>query len=229
MKSVKPFQIKICGITRPQDALWAVGAGADAVGLNFYSRSPRYIWPEDARHLITLLPGELVKVGVFVNADPAEIWQIFEQLGLDWVQLHGDEPPMLLQQLGGLPIIRAFRLGPEGLQPVLEYLERCRYVGRMPDWVLLEGYIPGQYGGTGHVAQWDLCREYAAAEGVPPLVLAGGLNPANVGEAIRSVRPTAVDTASGVELSPGRKDPSLVAEFIRAAREAFQQIQKNPR
>jgi phosphoribosylanthranilate isomerase len=226
MRAVKAFHIKICGITRAQDALWAASAGADAVGLNFYSRSPRYIWPEDARELIGLLPPEVVKVGVFVNAEPGEICQLFDQLGLDWIQLHGDEPPMLLEQLGGRPVIRAFRLGPDGLGPVLEYLERCRYVGRMPDWILLDGYRPGEYGGTGVEANWEVCRQYTGMAGMPPVVLAGGLTPANVGEAIRTVRPMAVDTASGVELSPGRKDPSLVAEFIRAAREAFRQIRQ---
>lgn len=227
MKDLKTFHIKICGITRAQDALWAAGAGADAVGLNFYSRSPRYIWPEDAQQLIALLPTEMVKVGIFVNAPPTEICQIFDTLGLDWIQLHGDEPPMVLEQLGQRPIIRAFRLGPEGLEPVFEYLERCRYIGRRPDWILLDGYRAGEYGGTGVQASWEICREYATLPGMPPLVLAGGLTPANVGEAIRLVRPMAVDTASGVEVAPGRKDPGLVAEFVRAAREAFHQLRQN--
>ncbi|HPP53333.1 MAG TPA: phosphoribosylanthranilate isomerase, partial [Thermoguttaceae bacterium] len=213
-------------ITRAHDALWAAGAGADAVGLNFYSRSPRYIWPEDARQLIQLLAPEVVKVGVFVNAEAEEICQIFDTLGLDWIQLHGDEPPGLLPNLGDRPVIRAFRLGPEGLEPVLEYLERCRYAGRMPEVVLFDAYSAGQYGGTGETAPWDACREYAAMQGVPPLILAGGLSPANVVDAIRTVRPMAVDTASGVEVSPGRKDPSLVAAFIRAARETFQHVKE---
>jgi len=220
----KSFQIKICGLTRAHDALWAVGAGAEAIGLNFYNRSPRYIWPEDARQVIQLLPPEVVKVGVFVNAEAEEICQLFDSLGLDWIQLHGDEPPGLLRKLGDRPVIRAFRLGPEGLAPVVEYLEQCGHVGRMPEWVLLDGYSPDQYGGTGRSPQWDLCQEYRGMKGLPPLVLAGGLTPSNVGDAIRSVRPIAVDTASGVEVSPGRKDPSLVAAFIQAAREAFQRI-----
>lgn len=225
---IKTFQIKICGITRAADALWAAGAGADAVGVNFYSRSPRYVWPEDARQLILLLPPEVVKVGVFVNAEAEEICQLFDSLGLDWIQLHGDEPPGLLPKLGERPVIRAFRLGPEGLEPVLEYLERCRYAGRMPEVVLLDGYSANQYGGTGEKAPWDICREYAAIRGVPPLVLAGGLSPSNVVEAIRTVQPMSVDTASGVEVSPGKKDPTLVAAFIRAAREAFLHLKENP-
>lgn len=227
MQEGKPFQIKICGITRAHDALWAAGAGADAVGLNFFSRSPRYIWPEEARQLIELLPSEVVKVGVFVNAEAEEICQIADSLSLDWIQLHGDEPPGFLLKLGARPVIRVFRVGPEGLDPIVEYLERARYVGRMPERVLLDGASGGQYGGTGKRAPWDVCQEYRRLPKMPPLILAGGLNPSNVGDAIRTVQPIAVDTASGVEVSPGRKDPALVAAFIQAAREAFQYIKKS--
>ncbi len=220
----KTFQIKICGITRAHDALWAAAAGAEAVGLNFYSRSPRYVWPEDAQEVLAVLPPEVVKVGIFVNSEPQEICQTFDTLGLDWIQLHGDEAPGLIRRLEGRPVIRALRVGPEGLGPVLEYLEQCRHVGGMPQGVLLDGYSTSLYGGTGMTPQWEACREYAALKGMPWLVLAGGLTPANVAEAIRTVRPAAVDTASGVEIAPGRKDPTLVAAFVRAAREAFRTL-----
>lgn len=215
------FRIKICGVTRADDALWAVGAGADALGLNFYARSPRYVWPDDARRVVSVLPAGVVKVGLFVNAPPEEVCRTFDLLGLDLVQLHGDEPPEFLKRLGARPVMRAFRLGPEGLRPVAAYLDECRALDCLPRLVLLDAYRPGEYGGTGQTCDWATTAQYRVLPGGPPLVLAGGLTPANVAEAIRAVQPAAVDTATGVESSPGRKDPTLVAAFIRAARGAL--------
>ncbi len=218
------FRIKICGITRPDDALWAAGAGADAVGLNFYARSPRCLSQEQAEQIVEVLPPRIVKVGLFVNAPVEHVAQTVDRLGLDLVQLHGDEPPDLLARLGDRPVMRALRIGPEGLRPVAAYLDECRRLGCLPRLVLLDAYLPGAYGGTGAKADWTAAAQYARLDGAPPLILAGGLAPGNVAQAVRAVRPAGVDTASGVELAPGRKDPGLVAAFVRAAAEAIQSL-----
>ena len=215
------FRIKICGITNVDDALAVARAGADAVGLNFYPRSPRHVDLDTARRIVAALPKEMVKVGLFVNADPPDICRVCDDLGLDLIQLHGDEPPELLAQLGERPVMRALRLGTKGLRPVFEYLRRCRELAATPSLTLLDSLIPGEYGGTGKIADWTAAKQYVAESGLPPLVLAGGLTPANVADAIRTVRPAAVDTASGVESSPGRKDLVAVAAFVQSARAAF--------
>ena len=218
------FRIKICGITNVDDALAAAQAGADAIGLNFYARSPRCIDHATARQIVATLPDEVVKVGVFVNAAAKGICHAVDDLELDLIQLHGDEPPEFLAELGGRPVMRALRLGPEGLPPVLDYIERCRALAAMPEMVLLDAHVAGEYGGTGKAADWPLAAKYVAQPGVPPLVLAGGLTPSNVAEAIRAVRPAAVDTASGVETSPRHKDPAAIVAFVRATQAAFGEI-----
>jgi phosphoribosylanthranilate isomerase len=215
------FCIKICGITNRDDALLAVQAGADAIGLNFYPPSPRFVSLETARQIIAALPNEIVKVGVFVNATAADVCKTCDELHLNLIQLHGDEPPEYLTQLGNRPIVRVFRVGGDGIGPVAEYLARCRELRVSPRAVLLDSLVPGEYGGTGKTADWSAAREYAAHPDLPPLVLAGGLTPESVAEAIAAVRPAAVDVASGVESSPGQKDPMAVAAFVRAARGAF--------
>jgi phosphoribosylanthranilate isomerase len=215
------FQIKICGITNPSDALSAIKAGADAVGLNFYTSSPRFIDHSKARQIRDVLPPEIVKVGLFVNAAAKEVCKTFDELELDLIQLHGDETPKFLSQLGERPVMRAFRLGPEGLQPIFAYLESCKQFRSVPKLVLIDALAEGAYGGTGETANWSICAQYPCLEGLPPLVLAGGLKPSNVAEAINQVRPAAVDTASGVESSPGKKDPVVLSAFVHAARKAF--------
>lgn len=215
------FRIKICGISSVDDAESVTRAGADAVGLNFYANSPRYVTLEQARPIVDVLPDRIVKVGLFVNAAADQVAGTFDRLGLDLIQLHGDEPPELLAALGDRPVMRAFRPGPGGLQPVAEYLRRCRRLGCLPRLVLLDAHVKGAYGGTGTVADWAALRQYPIEQNSPPLVLAGGLTPENVAEAIRTVRPRAVDTAGGVESSPGRKDPAAVEAFVRAACMAF--------
>jgi phosphoribosylanthranilate isomerase len=215
------FQIKICGITNPQDALVVTRARADAIGLNFYPRSPRFISPDTARQIIAVLPTDIVKVGLFVNAPAADVCQTFDDLHLNLIQLHGDEPPKYLSQLGGRPIMRAFRVEPGNLPPVIEYLAQCRDNGVVPNAVMVDSLSVGVYGGSGTVADWTAAARYAAQPGLPPLVLAGGLVAGNVADAIRTVHPAAVDVASGVESRPGLKDPALVEAFVRAAREAF--------
>jgi len=217
------FQIKICGITSVADALAVARTGADAIGLNFYPRSPRYVSLDVARRIIAALPREIVKVGLFVNAPSSDVCRYYDQLLLDVIQLHGDASPEYLAELRGWPVMRAFRVEPGKLRPTIEYLARCREIEAMPRVVMIDTLVVGVYGGTGKTADWTAAREYAAQPGLPPLVLAGGLLAENVGEAIRAVRPAAVDVASGVESRPGQKDPAMVEAFVRAARAAFNQ------
>jgi len=218
------FRVKICGITNVDDALASARAGADALGLNFYPKSPRHITPEQARAIVEVLPRNVVKVGLFVNAPVDEVRDTFDRLGLNLIQLHGDEPPESLAELGDRPVMRAFRLGSEGLPPVTEYLRHCRRLGCLPRLVLIDAHVKGAYGGTGQVADWPTVKRYPVDKDDPPLVLAGGLSPSNVAEAIRAVSPAAVDTASGVESAPGKKDPAAVEAFVRAARAALAEV-----
>jgi phosphoribosylanthranilate isomerase len=215
------FRIKICGITRPEDALAALAAGADAVGLNFYPQSARFVGQEQARRIAAAVPAGVARVGVFVNAAADEILQTFDRTPLDLIQLHGDEPPELLCRLRDRPIVRVFRVGSGGLAAALEYLDRCRQLGAVPRVVLADAEAGRAYGGTGELADWSALGGYPAADWHPPLILAGGLTPENVAEAICSVRPAGVDTASGVESSPGVKDAELMKRFVEAARNAL--------
>ncbi|MFZ1934444.1 MAG: phosphoribosylanthranilate isomerase [Thermoguttaceae bacterium] len=215
------FRIKICGITSVDDGLMVARAGANAIGLNFYPRSPRYISFDLAREIVAALPKGIVKVGLFVNVPPADVCRAYSDLPLDLIQLHGDEPPEYLTQLGNRPVMRAFRVRPGNFHPVVEYLARCRGLKVEPRLALLDSLVPGEFGGTGQPVDWSTARQYAAQSGLPPLVLAGGLTPENVADAIVAVRPTAVDVASGVESSPGRKDPAAVEAFLRAATAAL--------
>lgn len=222
------FRIKICGITRPADATLAADAGADAIGLNFYPQSPRFVSQERAQEIVAAVGNRLHKVGVFVNSTVEDVISAFERLGLDLVQLHGDEPPEFLQRLGGIPVIRAFRCGPGALAPIGAYLEACRVFGSPPQLVLIDAFQPGSYGGTGNTAPWDAAARFRDLRFPYPLVLAGGLTPDNVAQAIAQVRPVAVDTASGVEQSPGIKDAARLRDFIRRAADAFS-AQREPR
>jgi phosphoribosylanthranilate isomerase len=215
------FRVKICGITRPEDALAAAAAGADAIGLNFYPRSTRFVGQEQARRIAAVVPAGVVRVGVFVNATAEEIVQTFVGTPLDLVQLHGDEPPELVCRLGDRPVVRVFRVGQGGLAAALEYLDRCRHLGTTPRLVLADAAAGRAYGGTGELADWSALRGYPVADWHPPLILAGGLTPENVADAIRAVRPAGVDTASGVESSPGIKDHALIRRFVEAARTAL--------
>jgi len=218
------FRIKICGITSPDDALLAARAGADALGLNFHPSSPRFVEAEIAREIVGVLSGQpVLKVGLFVNHPPEAVARIYDELALDLIQLHGDEPPEYLRHLGGRPVMRAFRVGPAGLGPVIDYLGQCERLRAMPELVLLDTYSGKAYGGSGQTGNWSLLAEYPREE-LPPVVLAGGLNPDNVAEAIRAVRPMAVDVASGVESSPGRKSAELVVQFVALARATLSEV-----
>ena len=215
------FQVKICGITSVEDARAVAEAGADAIGLNFYEPSPRYVDMKQAECILATLPDRVVKVGVFVNSSVQKVIHTFDKLRLDVIQLHGDEPPPMLGLLGGRPVVRAFRCRESGLEPVTDYLAKCRDLGCLPDAVLLDAYYPGRYGGTGHLVDWDMIGPSRGQFGDTKLVLAGGLNAANVRQAIVTVRPLAVDIASGVEFGPGVKDHEQVRAFVAAAKAAF--------
>jgi phosphoribosylanthranilate isomerase len=215
-----PFRVKICGLTRPEDARAADEAGADAIGLNFYSGSPRCVSLEQARLIAQELPERVTRVGVFVNATAAEIERAAREVPLDFVQLHGDEPPELLAELS-LPVLRAFRLREGDWRPIRAYLARCRELGRLPAGVLVDAFAPGAYGGTGKTVDWAaMSAGREALEGIP-MILAGGLTPENIAAAIAAARPDGVDTASGIESSPGVKDAAKLWRFVAAASAAW--------
>jgi len=244
------YTIKICGITRPDDALLAAEAGAGAIGLNFYEQSPRFIHAERAAEIVERLrenyAAEQVQVfGVFVNASLDDIlWTIREASlygpeGGFGIQLHGDEPPELLRDLNqhGLgktgellqvlghvpevPIVRALRCQGADLAQHRDYLQRCQQLGALPQAILLDAFTPSAYGGTGEALDWASVRPARQALGNLPLVLAGGLNPQNVAAAIALAQPDAVDVAGGVESSPGIKDAAKVYAFASLAKQAF--------
>jgi phosphoribosylanthranilate isomerase len=201
-------RVKICGITNTEDARHAAICGADALGFVFYPGSPRFVDPDTARRIITDLPPLVTTVGLFVNEHPARIREMVEFCGLSTVQLHGDEEP---DQCSYPPcrVIKALRLkGQMGNEIFASYKVSA---------LLLDAYVPNQFGGTGHRCDWEQAAAVAAQHRV---ILAGGLNSENVAEAVRQVRPYGVDASSGVEKKPGQKDPEKVARFIRMAKEA---------
>jgi phosphoribosylanthranilate isomerase len=219
------FRVKICGVTTLDDARHCVRAGADAIGLNFYPPSPRYVDPAVASQIATSLSGSVARVGVFVNASLADVVAVCDRVGLDFVQLHGDESPEIVRDLAPRAVVKAFRCRQHDDRPVIDFLGRCDALGTRPAAILVDACVPGSYGGTGLVADWDLVFRLQQQAAPVPVILAGGLRPDNVAEAIRAARPFAVDTASGVESAPGRKDPRLVASFVANARRALDLLQ----
>jgi phosphoribosylanthranilate isomerase len=219
------FWVKICGITNVDDARAVADAGADAIGLNFFNKSRRFIDPQTARRIVDKLPAGILKVGVFVNHNINQITDTIQQVGLDAVQLHGDERPALFSELPShVRIVRAHRCGREGLAPLAHYLDECHALGRMPDAVLIDADAGASFGGSGTLADWALIRDQKQLLGGLPFLLAGGLTPDNVAEAIEAVAPSGVDVASGVEREPGRKDPDLIARFVKTARDASKRM-----
>ncbi len=211
------FTIKICGIMRPEDARAAADAGADAIGLNFYAKSPRAVDVDRARTIIAALPPGVVKVGVFVNAPPEDVCRVFDDVGLDLIQLHGDEPPEYSLKLGSRSVMKVFRdAGPDALLTMLGNFVVYRELRCPPRLVLLDAPLQNGFGGSGQLADWSLALAYRGIDSAPPLVLAGGLTPENVAEAIRATGVRAVDTASGVESRPGIKDSLRMAAFARS-------------
>ncbi len=202
-----PVRVKICGVTRLEDALAAAELGADALGFNLWPGSKRHVEADAVREIVARLPPFLTPVGVFVNQEPTAVLHLSAQARVTVVQLHGDEEP---RDCAGhvMPVVKSFRVaGPEDLEPIPRYHRVAA--------VLLDARGDG-FGGTGRTFDWELAKRVAGGK---PLVLAGGLTPENVAEAVRAVRPYAVDVASGVESSPGVKDRDKMARFIRAAKE----------
>ena len=215
------FQIKICGVTSAADALEIARADADALGLNFFAQSPRSVSEAQAQAIVDVLPAAVQRVGVFVNHPPSEVLRLAKSLRLDWIQLHGDEPPQSLEIYSEHQIIRAFRCREGDIDVVYRYLDQC---SRMPNAVLIDAYAAGSYGGTGKVVDWAAAETVVRQIRPVPLILAGGLHSENVAEAISAVHPQAVDTASGVETAPGKKESEKVVKFVRAALEAFAKL-----
>ena len=201
-------RVKICGITNHADACAAVAAGADALGFVFYEQSPRYVAPEQVARIVEALPPFVTTVGLFVNSPVARIREIMTLTRLNLVQLHGDESAQDCI-IAPFRVMKALRVrDAASLQGAEDYPVAA---------LLLDAWSDDAYGGTGHSFDWELVRQLGSRQ---PLVLAGGLNPANVATAIQTVRPYAVDVSSGVEESPGRKDVQKINEFIQQVRKA---------
>jgi phosphoribosylanthranilate isomerase len=212
------LRIKICGVTTVGDALLAADLGADALGLNFYPPSPRCLDLPTAARILGELPPFVQPVGVFVNEPLAAIAERIRALvQLRTIQWYGDNHETASRTVHGLIAAFAVR-DAASLTDITTYLDLCRAQGEVPVAVLVDAHVAGQHGGTGRTAPWDLLASFRP--GVP-VILAGGLTPDNVAEAVRRVRPWAVDVASGVESSPGRKDADKMRRFIANAREAL--------
>ena len=206
-------KVKICGITELEDARHAIRCGADALGFVFFAQSPRCISPERAAEIIRQLPPFVANVGLFVNEDPVRVREIAETCRLAAVQLHGDESAEACAAVSGRKVVKALRVRDEKSLAGAGVYEVSA--------LLLDAWVPGRFGGTGTVFNWQLAAEMARSR---PVILAGGLNPANVAEAVRAVRPYAVDVSSGVEISPGKKDRQKVAAFIAAAKKTGAEV-----
>ena len=201
--------LKVCCITRVEDALHAVENGASALGFIFWPRSPRYITPERVRQIVSALPADVATVGVFVDADGDDIRRTAESSGINTVQLNDESTPDVMTRIG-LPVLRAVTLSSSE-----------RVVAEWPEDVtlLLDAHDPVRRGGTGMTVDWQQAADLARRR---RLVLAGGLRPSNVADAIAIVRPYGVDVCSGVESAPGVKDHDKVAQFLATARSALQ-------
>lgn len=206
MVSIMPIRIKICGLTNLEDARKAVGLGADALGFVF-AESPRRISPESAAGIVRSLPPILTCVGLFVDESPPAVRRVIKECRLDALQFHGNESPDYCRQFS-LKIIKAFRIkNGNSLKAIPHY---------QVDAYLLDTYVEGTSGGTGESFNWDLALR--AKEFSRPIILAGGLGPDNVAEAIRRVRPYGIDVSTGIEAEPGKKDHKKMKEFMKIVR-----------
>ena len=209
------MKVKICGITNIEDARAAIEAGADLLGFNFYPKSPRYVTPERAGEIAAHVRSDEQRpllVGVFVNSPLDEVRSILEVAQIDLAQLHGDEPVKVVEQLQG----RGFKaLRPTSEEAAEIDAEWFAPHGPNAPVLLVDAYRKDQYGGTGHTADWSIATKLAQQY---PILLAGGLTPDNVAEAVRQVKPWGVDVASGVEVSPGKKDAAKMKLFVERCR-----------
>ncbi|MBU6309367.1 MAG: phosphoribosylanthranilate isomerase [Planctomycetes bacterium] len=225
------FHVKICGVTSADDARMVAAAGADAIGLNFVPGSPRCLTSAAAREVAAAIPDDVLVVGVFAGMPAADVKRMAAEVGLDAVQLHGHlsgdgvvDPPSACGDLAPLTVIRAVRLGPDGLDAARSWIAAAAALGHAPAMAVVDAAVTaataaGQLGGTGATVDWS--RLAAAGDLGIPMAVAGGLTPGNVAEAVAASRAVAVDTASGVESAPGRKDQAKVRAFCAAAREAL--------
>ena len=205
--------IKICGLTRREDIDTAIHSGIDALGFNFYKKSPRYVKPEDIKDI----PSDICKVGVFVNEDREKVKEIASYLSLDYVQLHGDEDPLYCDYFGKR-VIKALRV-----KESIESLKREIQSYQNVPMFLLDTHVSGQYGGTGKTFPWDLI--YPIDQFEKPIIISGGLGTENVRDLIHRLHPYGVDACSKLESSPGRKDPNKIKEFVRIVKKNRQQKQ----
>jgi phosphoribosylanthranilate isomerase len=204
------MKVKVCGITNYEDAEMALANGVDALGFNFFLPSPRYIDPEEARQIIRRIPPFVVTVGLFVNiSQPHHVSETASRAGIQVIQLHGDETPEYCRALADWPLIKALRIGINGFPENLEEYEVQGFLLDAKDDVL--------FGGTGRSFDWSLAKDI---QRIRPIILAGGLRPDNVRQAIRIVQPYAVDVCSGVESAPGKKDPAKLKEFMSEVKNA---------
>ena len=214
MSPTRPPRVKFCGITRPEDALHAVSLGAWAIGMILWAGSPRVALPQEAAEIAAALKRKTEIVGVFVNEELDALVTLADEIGLTMIQLHGDEGPTYCQTVArrtGAKVIKAARVRDGG--------DIAALVPFHTDFHLLDAYVPGVPGGTGQTFDWELARRAGRRTKVP-VILSGGLTPANVAEAAAVATPFAVDVSSGVESAPGVKDHAAMTAFVEALRPA---------
>lgn len=210
-------RIKVCGITRPEDAVAAAEAGVDAIGLVF-AESPRRVTPHQAREIVAALPPFVEAVGVFVNSRASTMIKIAREVGLSTVQLHGDESPALVAQLEGLRVIKALAVRYRDFPEDVYRFAEAGVCG-----ILLDAFNSSARGGSGKRFDWDLvagAQSAGALDGAPPIILAGGLTPENVAAGIKRLRPWGVDVSSGLEREPGVKDIEKMLRFVAEVRKS---------
>lgn len=202
-------RIKICGMTRPEDALAAAEAGADALGFVFYPPSPRHIEIDQAWSIIDVLPAFVTTTALFVNPEPGLVKTVIQRLKIDLLQFHGDEPVEFCEQFER-PYIKAVRMQPDtNLADLSQHYASAQAL-------LLDTYVKGVPGGTGEAFNWDWVAPLKRGDACLPIILAGGLTAENVGQAVQTVQPWAVDVSGGVEVEPGKKSVAQIQAFVEA-------------
>lgn len=208
-----PTRTKICGITRPEDGIAAAQAGADAIGLVFYPKSPRAVTIEQAAEICAALPPFVTTVGLFVDAEHFAIDDVLHGVPIDLLQFHGSETPAQCEAFD-TPYIKAIRMSEEA-----DVVDAASHYGSARG-LLVDAYSPTETGGTGETFDWERVSPATLGDLETPIILAGGLHPGNVAEAVAVVKPYAVDVSSGVEASKGIKDAAKITAFMQAVRQA---------